>query len=369
MKKLFSLGLSLLLSGFLFADDIAARLSSMESIVQVRTDESVTNRIKVMLRAKGETQRMIGRSATYFPIFEAYLKEYELPDDLKYITCLETELNPRTVSSSGATGIWQLMPDVQEEFGLRIDKELDERLDLARATEAALKDLKRMYAKLGSWELTLAGYNAGFGRLGAAMKRARSDDWDKVKKHLPEQTQNYISKFIAFSYIMKHYREHGFEAALPSLDMQCIAPVKVTRYISLSTVADITGLPLDDIKTLNLHLGEGYVPQLEQGVNVFVPRRVMYALQDYLALSASTDNQAIVFKPQVVDENLPKLEDDPAYFKTSYYVSEGETLQNVAELLNVNAYNIQLWNNLSSPYVASGMELTIYQPRVVPKLQ
>ena len=135
------------------------RLRTMDCIVPVKADAAVIKRIQSFLNGRKDTEKLIGRSATFFPIFDQYLKEYELPADLKYITCLETELNNKTVSSSGAIGIWQLMPDVKEEFGLRIDGTLDERLDLYRATEAALKDLKRMYKAYGDWELALAGYN------------------------------------------------------------------------------------------------------------------------------------------------------------------------------------------------------------------
>ena len=173
MKKTVLLFLSFFtVTNILSADDIDVepRLRKMDCLVPVSTDASVTNRIKIMIRGRKDTEKMIGRSTTYFPIFDKYLKEYDLPSDLKYITCLETELNNKTISSAGATGIWQLMPDVRQEFGLRIDGQVDERLDIGRASEAALKDLKRLYKANNSWEMALAGYNCGAGRLGQAIK-------------------------------------------------------------------------------------------------------------------------------------------------------------------------------------------------------
>jgi membrane-bound lytic murein transglycosylase D len=371
MKKtvLFVLSLCATLSTLSAEDkkDVEPRLRSMDCIIPVSTDESVTNRIQSLIRARKDTEKMIGRSSTYFPIFDKYLKEYGLPSDLKYITCLETELNNKTISSAGATGIWQLMNDVREEFGLRIDGQVDERYDINRASEAALKDLKRMYKAYNNWEMTLAGYNCGAGRLGEAIKRAKSNEFSKVKKFLPQETQEYSSKFIAFTYIMKNYREHGLRPHLPALDNQCIGSEKVYHYLSLQTVANITGVSYETIQELNKQFGDGYVPDSKDGYYVLVPRRVMGALHDYVSNPDMQHESNLNFLPITIDENLPKLENDISYFKTTYVTGEEETLESVAELFNIGTYNIMLWNSLSSPKVSKGIELTLYLPRIVPK--
>lgn len=370
MKKILLTALSLAIGSSLFATaetEVEARLQAMPCIVPVKVEESVTKRIKTMLRARKDTEKLIGRSASFFPIFDQYLKELGLPADLKYITCLETELNNKTVSTANARGIWQLMNDVHEEFGLRVDRTVDERLDLYRGTEAALKDLKRMYKAYENWELALAGYNCGVGRLGQALKRAKSKDFDRVKKFLPQETQQYIPKFIAFTYVMKNYRLHDLKASLPALDLQCIGAVKTYNYISLTTVANVTGLPYEFIQELNAQYGEGYVPENPNGHNIVVPRRVMGALQEYVSHPDAQQQANLTFAAMVVDANLPEMEGEPSYFTTSYTVGEGETLESMAEIFNVSAYNIMLWNNLDAPTVAKGKELTLYLPRVVPK--
>lgn len=370
MKKTVLLFLSFFAAlNILSADEIEVepRLRKMDCIVPISTDEAVTKRIKILLRGKNDTEKMIGRSATYFPIFDKYLKEYGLPSDLKYITCLETELNNKTVSSAGATGIWQLMNDVRQEFGLRIDGQVDERLDINRASEAALKDLKRMFQAYNNWEMTLAGYNCGAGRLGQAIKRAKSNDFEKVKKFLPQQTQDYIPKFIAFTYVMKNFREHGLHPQLPALDVQCISSQKVYHYLSLQTVAKITGVTYELVKELNKQFGDGFVPENTEGYNVFVPQRVMGALQDYVSNPDMQRESNLNFQPMAIDESLPHLDSDPNYFKTSYYIGDEETLDSAAELFNIGTYNIMMWNALSSPKIGKGVELTLYLPRVVPK--
>ncbi len=369
MKKtaLSIIGLLFTVSNLLADEDVESRLRSLNCIVAPSTESAVLKRINTLIRSKGDTERMIGRSATFFPIFDQYLKEYNLPEDLKYITCLETELNNRVISTAGAKGIWQLMPDVKEEFGLRIDGTLDERLDLNRGTEAALKDLKRLYERFKDWQLVLAGYNCGVGRLGAAMKRARSTDFNEIKKYLPQQTQEYIPKFIAFTYIMKNYRAHGLKPRLPDCDLQTVGNVKIYDHLTLQTVASVTALPFEVVKALNQQYGEGYVPENVTGSNLTLPKRVIGALNEYLTHTDVKTKATLNFSPIVIDENLPKHESDPNYFKTTYYVGEGETLESLAELFNISAYNIVLWNNLETPSVSKGQELTLFLPRVIPK--
>jgi membrane-bound lytic murein transglycosylase D len=370
MKKILLSALTLVLCSSLFATsetEVEARLQAMSCIVPVKIEERVTKRIKSLLHDRKDTEKLIGRTASFFPIFDQQLKELGLPSDLKYITCLETELNNKCVSTANARGIWQLMSDVQEEFGLRVDATVDERLDLVRGTEAALKDLKRMFNTYDNWEMALAGYNCGVGRLGQAMKRAKSKDFDRVKKFLPEETQNYIPKFIAFTYVMKNYRAHDLKPNLPSLDLQCLGAVKTYNFVSLSTVANITDLPYEFIMELNPQYAEGYVPDNPKGHNIIVPRRVMGALNDYVSNPDAQQQGSLVFAAMVVDANLPQMENDPSYFPTTYTIGEGETLESIADIFNVNAYNIMLWNHLDYPTVSKGKELTLYLPRVVPK--
>jgi membrane-bound lytic murein transglycosylase D len=352
-----------------FADDneIESRLSSMSCLVPTRTDAAVVSKINSFFRSKTESEQIIGRSSTFFPLYDKLLKEYKLPEDLKYITVLETELKNNDLSHAGAAGLWQLMPDVREEFGLKISSSLDERYDFYRSTEAALKDLKRMHNAYGDWELVLAGYNCGPGRLAAAIKKSRSRDFNKVKKFLPEETQKYIPKFVAFTYLMKHYKDHGLRARLPELDVQVIGSVKLFHYITLQQIAEITGVSSEIIKHLNLQFGEGFVPDDEKGNRVYVPQRVLGVLEDFLTNPDNQPQTNFNFAPMVINDDIPGLKDDPNYFKTSYTVGEGETLEQLSEIFNCHPYNIQLWNQLGSDMIYIGQELTIYMPRVIPK--
>lgn len=370
MKKYLLLFLvSIAFSKSLFSADIDwnSQYNNFSTIVTTPSDESVKKRIIALLRAKHDTEKLLGRTAIYFSYFNQILHDLNLPSDLKYIACLESELMPESSSTAGAIGVWQLMTDVKSEFGLRIDADLDERQDKIRGTEAALKDMKRMFENYNSWELVLAGYNCGSGRLGAAMKKAHSKDFNKIKKYLPTETQQYISKFIAFSFVMKNYRQLGLTPELPPLDAQSLIHTKISHTMSFDKLAEITGINTKDLKIFNPQFGKGYIPYCEKGCNVYLPRRVMSAFNEYIAAAKDSTNSDFRTKAQVIDENLPQIEGNPNYFKTTYTVSDGETLETLAQVLDVNKYSVMLWNNLHEDNLEIGTELVIYLPRIVVK--
>ena len=115
---------------------------------------------------------MLGRAPQYFPLFEEILDREELPLELKYLTVVESALNPEARSHAGARGLWQFMYYTAKAEGLRIDSYIDERKDPVRATEAACKHLNRLYKRYDDWYLALAAYNSGSGNVNKAIRRS-----------------------------------------------------------------------------------------------------------------------------------------------------------------------------------------------------
>ena len=133
---------------------------------------------------------------SYFDLFDRILTENNIPNQLKYLSVIESNLKPSLISSAGAVGPWQLMSSVAKSYGLRTGR-IDDRKDFTKSTKVAAQMLSSLYQNLGDWLLVIAAYNAGEGRVKQAMKQAHSNNYWTIQKYLPLETRNHVKKFIA----------------------------------------------------------------------------------------------------------------------------------------------------------------------------
>lgn len=128
-------------------------------------------------------------------VISKILKQYQLPEDLKYIPLVESNFTSFAVSPKGAVGYWQLMPQTAIALGLRVDDIVDERTDLVKSTHAAAKYLKWLYGELGNWTLAAAAYNTGPGKLIKQMEAQKKNNFYQLR--LNNETSKYIYKIVA----------------------------------------------------------------------------------------------------------------------------------------------------------------------------
>ncbi len=136
----------------------------------------------------------------YFMLYEKTLSDYGLPVELKYLSVIESDLQPYAISVKGAVGPWQFMSSEAKSFGLKITAKVDERTDFNKSTVAAAKLLKELYNEFGDWLLVIAAYNAGDGAVKRAMQKSGSSDFWTLQFYLPEETRNHVKKYIATHY-------------------------------------------------------------------------------------------------------------------------------------------------------------------------
>ena len=252
---------------------ILDRLYEQNCPVEIRWNSDVKKSIKEYTTdGRRSSEVIIGRSAIYFPIFEKYLNEYGLPQDLKYLTVIESLLNPKVVSPRGAAGLWQFMPATARSYGLTIDNYMDERFDTHRATEAAMKHLTHLHDIFENWTLVIAAYNCGEGRMKQAIKKAKSRDFWKLKKYLPKETRKYVSRFISAVYIMNNYIFHDIHPAYPDYDLQLTKAVKVFKRKTFKQIAKETGFSLAVIKKLNPGYKKEIIPPSADGFQLVLPK-------------------------------------------------------------------------------------------------
>ncbi|WP_299536155.1 lytic transglycosylase domain-containing protein [Ulvibacterium sp.] len=162
---------------------------------------------------------LMKRAHKYFPIIEPILAKNGIPDDFKYLAVAESGLQ-NVVSHAGATGFWQIMKRTGQEYGLEVNKNVDERYHLEKSTEVACKYLLKWKEKYGSWTLTAAAYNAGPGSINKFMGIQQVKDYYDLL--LGEETGRYVFRIMAIKEILSHPEKYGFE--IEQEDMYTVVP-------------------------------------------------------------------------------------------------------------------------------------------------
>ncbi len=153
--------------------------------------------------------RLIKRARRYFPIIEPILKKNGVPDDLKYLAVIESYLDPLAYSPAQAAGFWQFLPTTGKEYGLEVNREIDERYDIEKATEAACRYLKDAYKKFGDWPSTCASYNAGQRRI--SNERERQQVESSFDMYLVSETTRYVYRILAVKRLLEDPKAFNFE--------------------------------------------------------------------------------------------------------------------------------------------------------------
>ncbi len=221
---------------------------------------------------RGFYSRALSRSGRYLPQMTAILEREGVPPELAYLPLIESGFSTRAVSRAGAAGPWQFIPGTGRRYGLRIDNYVDERRDPVKSTEAAARYLRDLHDMFGDWHLALAGYNTGEGRIQRILDNGYADDfWEMGERgYLYRETKDYVPGFLAALQIAAEPEAYGFEPpALGSVDCDEVS-VDRTRPLQLSTVAQLSGCSVDEIRDLNPALHRGVVPP--QGYTVYLPK-------------------------------------------------------------------------------------------------
>ena len=354
------------------------RLDSLEKSVPLNYNEHVQGYINIYLNRKEQIGKMLGLSKYYFPIFEKVLLDAGLPDELKFLTVIESTLNPQAVSRSGAVGPWQFMYTTAKGYGLVMDSYVDERKDPVKASYAAAHYFVDAYKRIGDWLLTIAAFNCGTGAVTRAIERSGGiPDFWKVRSFLPKETQNYVPAFIATVYAMNYYRNHGIEPKPAGFNIFTDV-IQVNKNLSINSVAKAANLDLKELLVLN----PSYKKQIING-SVQIPKSLVipgvensaYASLYNLLNGTESENPAIIFASakkaeksaaQISGQKIRTSESSITSSKSketgyrSYIVKVGDTLSGIAEKFSgMTVSKIKALNGLTKSVIKPGMKLII----------
>jgi membrane-bound lytic murein transglycosylase D len=307
-------------------------------------------------KRKHEMEIILGKAQYYFPIFESYLDKYNLPLELKYITVIESGLNPQACSHSGAVGLWQFLLGTCKLLDLQVNSYMDERRDVYKSTEAACKYLDYLYRTFGDWQLVLAAYNGGPGEVRKAIERSggKVNYWE-LRPYLSEQAKKYVPAFIAVNYIFSHYKDHSMSPERIPPVFSNADTVKIGYAVSFQQISKILDYPVDSIRILNPVYTKDYIPDTEEKNILILPASKIY---DYLA------NETLIlgYHQPVNDYHSIVAASNNIHHRSRviHTVQEGEFFHKIAMQYNCTVENIKAWNHLDTLSVYPGQKLIIW---------
>jgi membrane-bound lytic murein transglycosylase D len=214
--------------------------------------EDLDREFTIVVWSRAQTTMWLKRAHRYFPEVEKKLRARLLPLDLKYVVLVESDLRLKAKSPAGAAGPWQFMAPTAQRFQLKCNDTVDQRLEFAAATDAALSYLKRLHELFGNWSLALAAYNCGEGRVQKAMAAQGVNGFYHLS--LPEETERYVHRILAAKVVLENPAAYGYD--LPQ--DQLYAPLDydeinltVTQEIKVRRLAEACGSYYKAIKMLN----------------------------------------------------------------------------------------------------------------------
>ncbi len=322
-------------------DFIVKKLCKLVPEVPIHEQQMIFEKVEsYLLRARPNTEKMLGKMGLYLPIFEHYLALYGLPDFLKFLPVAESRLKPTVVSSCGAAGLWQFMPTTAHHYGLRINDYVDERLAPYKATKAAVKMLSELYSGFGDWALALAAYNCGPERVKRAILATGCSNYWDIRHLLPRQTQKYVPSFLAAVYVGSHYHQHQLHPK-PQRWMEDFRVVPIYGRLSFRRISYLTGLSNRYLEHLNPAYIQGIVPGSKKPHYLLLPTNAVQPLQDYLQRRTQQD----------------KL---PSGIQARYIVGAGDCLDTIAHRFQCRPKDLIRWNNLHENTLQVHQELVVY---------
>jgi membrane-bound lytic murein transglycosylase D len=331
------------------------RLDSIKKDVPMDYNEYVQGYIDLYAHNRDEMGRVLGLSKYYFPIYEKAFHDAGIPDEIKYLSVVESKLDPFAVSRVGATGPWQFMFTTAKLYGLNMDDYVDDRRDPIQASYAAAAYLKDAYQEFGDWLLAIASYNCGKSNVEHAIERAGSSDFWVIRQYLPVETRGYVPAFIAVTYVMNYYSKCNIIPQACDFSSKTDT-VLVNKYVSLSTISQALNIDIRQLTTLN----PAYKKQIVNGT-ARAPRRLVIpqiGKAKYNALYDALNNTKMtVTTPQAVyvsyNENTP--EEMPQF----HIVKRGETLSDIADTYGIELQDLKVWNHLHSNKAVVGQKLRL----------
>jgi membrane-bound lytic murein transglycosylase D len=378
-------------------------VSSISHDLPLTVNDPVLAYVNYFKTARGSAivETGLRRAGRYREMVARVLREEGMPQDLIYLAQAESAFLPQAVSRAGARGMWQFMSFAGRKYGLEKTWWVDERQDPEKATRAAARDLRDLYAQFGDWYLAMAAYNSGAGVVQHAVERTGyADFWELYRRNvLPKETKNYVPIILALTLISKDPARYGI-AFEPEPPLKADA-VKTGQPIDLRLVAETIDTDLDTLRALNpqllrlvtpadpefvLQLPEGTAERFSAEIAAVPADKWMswrrHKVQPGETLSAVAKQYHVppaeIAKTNELPPGAPLEEGQKLIIPAGshpeaaagklirYRVRGNDTVASIADEFDVSVAELRKWNGLRSNHVSKGVRLKIYPGGMTP---
>lgn len=337
---------------------IEGRMRALHTLVPMVMNNEVRSHIRLYLRIMSRRLDLtLLQKERFFPLFEEALDRYGVPDEVKYLTIVESALNPEATSRVGASGLWQFMYNTGKVYDLEVNSVLDERRDPVKASYAAARYLSDLHRVFDDWTLAIAAYNCGPGNINKAIARSggKRDFW-QIYYNLPRETRGYIPSLIAVIYVMHYYEAHGLRPRHLEMPVRTDT-VMVGRDVLMDYVSKATGVEMEALRTLNPQYRVGLVPASSGSLAITLPTG---KVEQFLRMQDSVytwSADSLARRPvKVTPSGGGSHKGGSGHY---YTVRKGDTLSSIARKHGVSVATLKKRNGLKNDNIRVGQRLKV----------
>ena len=245
------------------------------------------------------TYRMFERTKRYIYYVVQEVKKRNMPMEIALLPIIESAYNPIARSNMKAVGLWQFIPSTGKNYGLKQNWWKDERSNVILSTNASLNYLEKLYKQFGTWELALAGYNAGEGKVAREIKknkrRKRPTDYYTIS--LPRETDEYVSKLIAMKHIIQNPSK--FNVDVPYIpNAPYFGEVTLTEQMDIDLILKLADISSEEFELLNAHHKRPLIPKEQEPTMILLPKYKIETYNKNLAEHNEPLSNWVLYKPK-----------------------------------------------------------------------